>query len=128
MWKAEYYDGKIITEETVDWVELDKKDIKSLSLLLPNGTWTTLTKDNPRDQFFQLKIGIATQGRPDTTMRSHIIGMITNDKGDCIMHTYDYVDNRVKVLFDNVYKLKFENIGRLNFDLLGIKLPEIITL
>jgi len=128
LWKVQYTDGVTVSEEWADWVEVDTDRVKKLYLTLPNGGEVFLEKERPQEQFFQFKVGVSQVSTSFSHVRSQVIGKVINDKGDCIMKTYDYTLNKVLTLYDNVFKLEYENVGKLNFDLLGLKLPEIITL
>ena len=138
-WQARYSDGKVLSEwDTLTdrklvplglgassrWEEVPKDKMLGLRLLCPNGMAGELEAPEGH-RFFQLKSGGTTVG---TSVRgyqhyveAHIIGVVTDDKGNCLCRAWDCHRQRLLEFRDNVFSMKFLNIGKLNLDVQQVK-------
>lgn len=98
-----------------------------LRLLCPNGLAGEL-KAPEGHKFFQLKSGHADIGfgigKPLITRRfcdAHIIGVLIDDKGNCLCRAWETMEHRLIEFTDNVFNMKYRNIGMLNFDVQQLK-------
>lgn len=127
-WQVRYESGKVINEwqtkqgiklffptvakaETTRWEELDKRNIRGLYLLCPNGMVGALEAGGDY-QFFQLKSGaVSLQGR---SLHSHIIGKVDGDDGHCVCYAWEYGAQKLIRFEDNVTNIVYRGIGALN--------------
>jgi hypothetical protein len=103
-WQAVYVDGKVLSEwDTVDpktydpkstrWEETNRKGLRMLILITPQGKAFRLTSEED-NKFFQLKVGMKTIGtglRSGSTSETmaHLIGVVINTNGDCVGFSYE---------------------------------------
>ncbi|MGQ9545925.1 MAG: hypothetical protein ACUVTR_02000 [Dehalococcoidia bacterium] len=143
-WQARYSDGKILSEwdtltdklrlpfksssRSSRWEDIPKNGMVGLRLLCPNGMAGELEAPEGH-KFFQLKVGsadvsIGFVGQIKGVSRNqdaHIIGVVINDKGDCLCRAWETKEKRLIEFHDNVLNMKYRGIGKLNLDVQGIK-------
>lgn len=125
-WEALRWDGKVYREvDGIDWMELPKRGLVDLRLIAPDGTGRGFgNTTDASGRFFQFKgatlmagMGAGGSGR---TRDYHLIGMIRDERGQCICWVWDHRLNAwLPPIADNFYAMQFENIGGLNPALLG---------
>lgn len=96
-WQAVYLDGHMVSEwqtlqsadpRTSRWEETDRKGLRTLVLLCPNGKGYSL-RSGEDDKFFQLKQGVKQARNAKTIVLNHVIGVVTNTRGDCVCFAYE---------------------------------------
>ncbi len=133
-WQAHYSDGRILAEwETTQgkydkqgnssssrWEDIPKDNMIALELLCPNGEAGGL-KASEGHKFFQLKSAKISVGSNSECV-SHIIGVVINDKGDCLCRAWESREKRLIEFSDNVLNFQYYHIGLLSFDVQGLRI------
>jgi len=140
-WQARYSDGRVISEwntltgkirlplglgRSSRWEEIPKEKMVGLRLLCPNGMCGEL--EAPEGcRFIQLKQGfifidVGFGGAPGGRYcAAHIIGVITDDKGNCFCRAWETQEQHLIQFEDNVFNMKYRGIGPLFLDVQGVK-------
>lgn len=122
-WQSRYLDGTVLSEwdtlasliETSSrWEEVPKKNMIGLRILTPIGQIGELEAPEGH-RFFQLKQGVLMPPHTTRTL-AHIIGVVTNLKGDCRCWIYESGAKRLIEHWDNVSDMAYGQIGPLNLD------------
>lgn len=131
-WQAHYSDGRVLSEwDTLQgkelrpagngassrWEEVPKDKMVGLRLLCPNGMAGELEAPEGH-KFFQLKSGGIQVGVPGSQhyIQAHIIGVVTDDKGNCRCRAWDYRLGRLLDFQDNIFNMRYCHIGKLSLD------------
>ena len=136
-WQARYSDGRVLSEwETLQgepllpaglgassrWEEVPKDKMVGLRLLCPNGMAGELEAPEGH-KFFQLKSGVVQigPGKSQHYIDAHIIGVVSDDKGNCCCRAWDYHLGRLLDFEDNIFNMRYLHIGRLSLDVQQLK-------
>ena len=142
-WQARYANGRVLSEwdtlmdetrlpiglgKSSRWEEIPKQGMVGLRLLCPNGMAGEL--EAPEGfRFFQLKaggidIGIGFTGGVTGTRRfcdAHIIGVVKDDKGNCLCRAWETQGRRLIEFRDNIHNMKYRKIGAINLEVQQLK-------
>lgn len=134
-WQARYADGKVLSEwdtlttrllipigsgRSSRWEEVPKKGMIGLRVLCPNGMCGELEAPEGH-RFLQLKAGGVDVARGHFC-DAHIIGVLTDDNGNCFCRAWELKNRRLIGFTDNIYDMQYLNIGRLSLDVQGFKI------
>jgi len=135
-WQARYTNGKTLAEwdtltgklllpggngKSSRWEEVPKKGMIGLRLLCPSGMAGELEAPEGH-RFFQLKIGGvgvgmgAGGGGVHRFCDAHIIGVVTDIKGNCFCRAWETKERRLIEFQDNIHNMKYRNIGALSLE------------
>ena len=143
-WQARYSTGRVLSEwdtlqatklylpvgssKTSRWEDIPKQGMIGLRLLCPNGMAGELEAPEGH-KFLQLKVGhmdiIATSEGKTMTAKfceAHIIGIVRNDKGDCLCRAWEVKEKRLLEFWDNIFNMTYRGIGLLSLDVQGLKI------
>ena len=142
-WQARYSNGKVLSEwdtltgkvklpfgtgSSSRWEDVPKQGMVGLRLLCPNGMAGEL--EAPEGfRFFQLKVGgvdvgIGFTGGISGTRHfcdAHIIGVVEDDKGNCLCRAWEIKEGQLIEFRDNIYNMEYRNIGQLNLEVQQLK-------
>lgn len=112
-WALLYTNGKIIEEPDCDWLHAPPRGRMAIRLYCPNFQFAELGGDSDRtDQIFQFKCAITqVGGGVGHATLSHVIGLVTDMKGNCTCARWDYQEKKIITFEDNVYDFKYHNVG-----------------
>lgn len=141
-WQARYSSGRVLSEwdtltgklllpsgngKSSRWEEVPKKGMVGLRLLCPNGMAGELEAPEGH-RFFQLKaggigVGIGVGGSGvHRFCDAHIIGVVLDDKGNCLCRAWETKERCLIEFQDNIYNMKYQNIGQLSLEVQGLKI------
>lgn len=109
----------VATGQHSRWESLDKRGLRQLKLVCPNGQVGELTATTDR-RFFQIKIGYIKVTSPGTDAplttepqcEAHVIGVVTDilsGASDC--WAWEVQEKRLIRFADNAYNLTYRGVG-----------------
>lgn len=124
-WQVRYAGGKVISEwDTIPslvlrnargsrWEQLDKRGLRGVRLLCPNGRAAEL-ETNRDYALFQFKIGGFKVGSGHYA-DAHLIGAVDDVDGNCTCFAWEMKERQLVGPFkDNVLKMAYRNVGQLS--------------
>jgi hypothetical protein len=140
-WQARYRDGRVISEwDTLprlavaalpgqlaalgprsQWEQLAKVGMIGARLLCPDGTAGEV--EARRDHaIFQFKVGQLRINVPRPHLcEAQVIGVVTNDAGDCDCVSWEMRERRLVHFQDNVHRFAYRGVGPLGLANLELK-------
>lgn len=120
-WSLLYFGGTTIDEPDCDWLNAPHRGRQALRLYCPDGNSVTFeAQGDGTGRFFQFKSAVVLAGPAGRSTLAHVVGMVVDTEGRCVVGAWDCQTRSILRFEDNVFCMKFGNIGRLSADHLGL--------